>query len=352
MGLGTTSLSAFVAAAAFVACAAAQTVLLIPDSVTDTVGMYSPADGTYLGDLIVDADPGPAGNLETPINAIVGSDGRVYVSDQIKDAVVRYDQTGAFIDVFCGPAAGLDNVRGIAFDGDELLVSYASVTKPVVRGVARFSAAGVRLPDFIADGIDPFDVFLLGGDVLASDIDTNTVFRYDTAGNQIAPLFSVDFPEQIAFRPSNGHFLNIAHNGNRITEFDLAGSLFATIAITSLGRGIAELDNGSFLMTNTNGIREIDPASGTTVRLIRSGSGFRFIERVLLGNLPCPVPGCDAADLNGDCLVDLTDLTLLLSAFGDVGEPGSVVGDTNQDGLVDLVDLTTLLSAFGLNCAP
>jgi hypothetical protein len=352
MGVSTKTLLASVAAVAFVACAVAQPVLLIPDSVTDSVGMYSPTDGTYLGDLILDSDPGPAGNLDTPIDAIVGTDGRIYVSDQVKDAVLRYDQSGVFIDAFCGPGSGLDNVRGIAFADADLLVCYASVTNSADRGVARFSPAGLRLPDFIGAGVDPFDVFLLGGDVLVSDIATNAVYRYDMAGNQIAQLFGIAFPEQISFRPSTGRFLNIAHNGNRITEFDLAGTLFATIPITSLGRGIMELDDGNFLMTNTNGVREINPVNGTTVRLIRSGTGFRYIERVLLGAAPCPTPGCDAGDLNGDCLVDLIDLTLFLSAFGNVGEPGSVVGDTNQDGVVDLIDLTSLLSQFGSNCAP
>jgi hypothetical protein len=45
-------------------------------------------------------------------------------------------------------------------------------------------------------------------------------------------------------------------------------------------------------------------------------------------------------------------LTLLLSAFGSIGEPGGVVGDTNGDGIVDLTDLTALLSQFGSACGP
>src|SRR5262249_17708717 len=146
--------------------------------------------------------------------------------------------------------------------------------------------------------------------------------------------------------------LNIAHNGNRITEFDLAGTVFATINITSLGRGIAQLGNGNLLMTNTNGVREIDPASGATVRVVRSGSGFRYIERVNMENPPCQVPGCDGGDLDGDCLVNLMDLTLILSAFGTVGPPGTVVGDTNEDGVVDLIDLTGLLGQYGNDCTP
>lgn len=349
MGKGATSLSS-VAALVLVAAAPAQTVLLIPDSVTDTIGQYSSLDGSFISDLITDTDPGAGGNLDTPIDAIVGPDGLIYISDQLKDAVLQYDSSGVFLRQFCGPESGLDNLRGIAFLGSDLLVCYASVINPTDRGVARFSPDGVRIADFIGPAVDPFDVYLSSENVLVSDISSNAVIRYDAAGNQIGPLFGVTFPEQISYRPSTGRFLNIAHNGNRITEFDLAGTVFATINITSLGRGIVQLENGNLLMTNTIGVREIDPVSGATVRVIRSGSGFRYIERVDFGSQPCPLPGCDPGDLNGDCLVDLLDLTSLLSAFGTVGPPGSLEGDTNGDGVVDLLDLTSLLSQFGNHC--
>ncbi|RMF73830.1 MAG: hypothetical protein D6744_15200 [Planctomycetota bacterium] len=55
--------------------------------------------------------------------------------------------------------------------------------------------------------------------------------------------------------------------------------------------------------------------------------------------------GCDE-DLDGSGEVDLTDLALLLSAFGvDAG------GDINGDGVTDLTDLALLLSAFGQMCS-
>jgi hypothetical protein len=63
----------------------------------------------------------------------------------------------------------------------------------------------------------------------------------------------------------------------------------------------------------------------------------------------CPQPGCDA-DVNGDCVVNLADLTVLLSHYG---QPGRIVdGDVAQphDGLVDLADLTFLLSEYGNEC--
>ncbi|RMF79056.1 MAG: sulfatase [Planctomycetota bacterium] len=61
----------------------------------------------------------------------------------------------------------------------------------------------------------------------------------------------------------------------------------------------------------------------------------------LLGRNAC------SADVNGDGLVDLTDLAIVLSTFGDGGAPA---GDVDGDGDVDLTDLAILLSEFGASC--
>ncbi|MBI5865369.1 MAG: hypothetical protein HZB38_12845 [Planctomycetes bacterium] len=55
-------------------------------------------------------------------------------------------------------------------------------------------------------------------------------------------------------------------------------------------------------------------------------------------------------DLNGDRIVDLTDLTTLLSNFGTSSGAVWQDGDSDGDGDVDLPDLTSLLSAFGSSC--
>jgi len=57
---------------------------------------------------------------------------------------------------------------------------------------------------------------------------------------------------------------------------------------------------------------------------------------------PCP------ADLNGDGVVDVIDLSVLLDSFGGSGSPSS--GDLDGDGDVDLIDLSLLLSDFGTAC--
>lgn len=70
---------------------------------------------------------------------------------------------------------------------------------------------------------------------------------------------------------------------------------------------------------------------------LRSGEG---------GSEPC------VGDINGDGLIDLTDLGMFLAAFGTtIDQPGYNAGaDFDGDGDVDLSDLTEFLSRYGLPC--
>ena len=53
-------------------------------------------------------------------------------------------------------------------------------------------------------------------------------------------------------------------------------------------------------------------------------------------------------DLNGDCVVDLNDLQILLSNYGQSGTAAD--GDLDGSGLIDLVDLQALLAVYGSSC--
>ncbi len=64
----------------------------------------------------------------------------------------------------------------------------------------------------------------------------------------------------------------------------------------------------------------------------------------------CPRPGCEVADIDDDCDVDLTDLAMLLAYYGVMCDPGPCPEDLDGDGDVDLSDLATLLSAYGTDC--
>lgn len=67
----------------------------------------------------------------------------------------------------------------------------------------------------------------------------------------------------------------------------------------------------------------------------------------------CNQPGCETSDINGDCLVDINDLAVLLSNFGTATGATFADGDIDPaggDGDVDITDLAIMLSDFGTNC--
>jgi hypothetical protein len=79
-----------------------------------------------------------------------------------------------------------------------------------------------------------------------------------------------------------------------------------------------------------------------------------FGDIILNGGAPdawfatLPAPASDIpGDLNGDGVVDFTDLNIVLGAFGSTGVPGMTEGDVNGDGVVDFTDLNIVLGNFG-----
>lgn len=253
------------------AAMATEPFLLIPDSTADVVGMYDPFDGTFLGNLIT--QPPPEG-FSTPINAVLGPDGNIYVSDQVKDSVFVYDMGGNYLYTYADASDGLNNIRGIDFRGGHLFVTSGDDY------VAEFDGPHSRLPDFINDGSDPFDIlFLPDGRSLLTDIGGDNVRLYDTDGTLIQELFSVDFPEQVQFDSLGpGDFLSASFSADLIHDFDLDGTIYQTTPWDS-GRGVFRLGNGNLLATNGRGVFEIDPATGAIIEQENSGSA-RFIELV------------------------------------------------------------------------
>jgi len=60
------------------------------------------------------------------------------------------------------------------------------------------------------------------------------------------------------------------------------------------------------------------------------------------------INGMSSADVNGDGVVGITDLLLLLASWGACpAAPTHCPGDVNGDGRVDIVDLLAVLAAWG-----
>ncbi len=250
------------------------TVLLIPDSTSDVVAAFDPFDGHYLGDLI-----NGLGIFSTPINAIQGPDGNIYVSDQLLDAVLIFDRRGTMIGTYADSTDGLDNIRGIDFFNGNLFVTSGGDY------VAEFSGPHVRLADHInIPGVDPFDIhFLPDGSSLLGDIGNNNVTRFKADGTIDSVLFSVSFPEQVTTDSlAPGEFFSTAFTSDRIDDFSLDGTIHQSTPLSTSGRGVYRLGNGNLLSAGSAGVQELAPGTGTVINQVRTGSGWRYIEEVSL----------------------------------------------------------------------
>ncbi len=70
---------------------------------------------------------------------------------------------------------------------------------------------------------------------------------------------------------------------------------------------------------------------------------------VNIGDRALLAPAPPAGDVNGDCVVNGADLSVILSNFSTSVSPGTN-GDVNGDGLVNGADLSVFLSNFGTAC--
>lgn len=84
---------------------------------------------------------------------------------------------------------------------------------------------------------------------------------------------------------------------------------------------------------------------------VTDAAGLSVSGEVRIYPACCATNECAGVDLSipPDCVVDLSDLTTLLSNFGNLGV--NLPGDIQPPfGVVDLTDLTTFLAHFGANC--
>lgn len=78
-----------------------------------------------------------------------------------------------------------------------------------------------------------------------------------------------------------------------------------------------------------------------------AGGSFELVGGFWSVTLPVFCPG----DVDGDGMVNITDLGILLSHFGVTSGAARSDGDLSGDGAVNITDLGELLAAFGAGCS-
>lgn len=325
--------------------ASSQDVLLIPESSGDSVGMYSPVDGSYLGDFHID-DPATADVLQTPIEAFLGPDGVIWVTDQVSDGAFRFDLDGTYLGQ---PVTGLDNCRGASHDGTNVFIATSN-------GVFEYTPAGVQVASH-AD--ESFDVLHLpdGRFLIADTAATDGIERWESDWTLPMTLFATSFPEQVSPMISTSNYLTATFTSNSLIEFMLDGTIVREIVQPGgLGglRGVYELENGQWIFTNASGVHTLDPNSGAVVT-VRSGIQARFVNRVDLGGGPIGGPEFIRGDANADGVFDISDAVFTLASLFIPGSPPAPcqdAGDANNDELLDISDAVAMLAALFIAGTP
>jgi hypothetical protein len=135
----------------------------------------------------------------------------------------------------------------------------------------------------------------------------------------------------------------------RINVATGAATLVGPTNATGCGAMAYNIDNHTMYMVDNDAdiLYTVNLTTGQATAVGSTGVG-NLIGLVYV-TPTCPPPPSVPGDVNGDGAVDLTDLAMLLGAFGScAGDPGFVSGaDFDDSGCIDLADLSVLLGNFG-----
>ncbi|MEL6489604.1 MAG: calcium-binding protein [Cyanobacteria bacterium J06634_6] len=355
-----------------------QSFLMIPDSVSDRILLFDPIDGSLVNDNFIDgsADTG-LGIFGTPINA-VQVDQEIWISDQVSDAIFRFDLKGSYLGMVGdsdtdGDTDGLDNIRGMEFVNGLVYVANGGDDNEAPGDgevVVVFDAEGNNLGFF--DTGDPYDIRAYNGELLISDINRDSdggedIDRYtiDGINSTLIGTFhesdgetGVDFAQQITLRESSGTVLVGGFSApGGIYEYDTSGAqvgfLGAEEGFANRLRAAYELGNGNIIWSGGDGVIVTNPETGEdadvtyTVDNLEFRPSARYIEPLIV--LPEGDRDLTGALYVADQTLDSLLLAQDLNGDGDANNPleASVFFDgTNASGLVDpTTNIFTVLQA-------
>jgi len=230
-----------------------------------------------------------------------------------------------------GPGATIDDNIEWSYDGQNSLTLLLSVRGP--------TGAAIPVHAIQRQGARVY--------VLRSGTRISTLF-HDCVVTELIRNFFDGF--QTSWTSPTGRaafFAQLSANG-------LNGGSQAVVAPDRVGRLRVAARTGG--RTNSGDVRTIDGfraigigPSGDVFARVDSSAGPMIIR----AEVDCPALGCDYADVaNNDCRVDISDLAMVLSHFGETAGPADQApGDADLNGRVDISDLAEVMVAFGNDCS-
>ncbi len=321
--------------------------LMVVDSNSDKVMTFNSFDGSLIDPAFIDLVPAGA---STPINAVRAGN-EIWVTDQLTDRIMRFTLDGT---THLGNITGaIDNIRGLEVVGDTAYVSNAGTAN----GAPGEAVVTVDIPTATITGFwrvgddssgDPFDVLDLGdGTLLVNDIDSQDLEVHKLDGTWSYTFHNsdgssgIDFPEQM-HRTRAGTVLAAGFSSPAgVYEYNALGGQINYWAVTTGGRGVRELGNGTIMYTDGGGVFVFDPVSGSDV-LIQAAGG-RFIDGLVVDQ----TPPCNPCDTNCDGSVNGQDITNFIAALS--GTPSTCSpcnSDADGNGTVNGQDIDDFIACL------
>ncbi|MEO8211386.1 MAG: hypothetical protein ABI840_12575 [bacterium] len=258
--------------------------VMAADNSNDKVYLLDKQTGDVVDNSFI---PTTQPQLNTPKHALQNYIGdNILISDQISDAVQRFDTNGTYLDIFA-PAGGvntaiLDNIRGIGYrPNSNLLVTVGGGASN--NTIQQFDLIGNSLGTFIGTNLNsPFAILKRSDDYLISNsTGTNRITEFSYNGNFFSNFYTGSnfaFPQQM-IQLDNGNIVVAAFSppsGLAILDED---GVYQTILTGVTGnRGVYLLGNGNYLTTNGAGVHEINSTTGALVRTVVTGASFQYLS--------------------------------------------------------------------------
>lgn len=265
--------AAIVAAVGVSGVASAQ-FLTVGDSSGDRIMTFDPFDGTLINPNFIVDGGGIGYEFSTPKDAILVNN-EIWVSDQIQDAIFRFDLNGNFLS---GITTGLDNIRGMDFANGTVYVSNSGSNNGAPGdAVIMYQPDGTLMGNFAAG--DPFDILDYDGKLLISDIGSEDILLASYDGSSVSVFHDsdgttgIDFPQQLGRRGVD-HVLAAGFSSpSGVYEYTDEGVQVNYFDQVTGVRGVYELGNGNIMTTSGNGVFVINPDTGAVNQVFAGASG-------------------------------------------------------------------------------